>query len=810
MKRFLLSLLVLVSGLGLNKASATHFAAADIFYDYVGNGPTDLRYVVTLVLYKACEQNNAGLPSGSTSISYRSISCGLNPPPANLPQIGPPDTLDQLCANFAPINSCRVPTSPWPAFERRTYRDTITLPQACTDWTFYWTSGNRNGGILNLDNPLSTNIYVEATLNNVARYSNSSPRYLIAPLPYLCVNQPATYLNGPLEPDNDSVRSINQNPLNTSATTPLPYSPGYSLANPINSLTTYNVNINTATATFWPQTVGKFVLAFKSTEYDRFSGVELGHIMRDVQVTVLNCSAAPPFIDSVPQNPSATMNLIGPNTYSVCPGSTISFNVNAAAQTISNSVILSANNYIAPGSTFTVAGQGTSNATGGFIWTPTGADVGDYTLIFEAKDSTCNNNQPIVLKSYLVVLIKVLPSITAGPDVSYCPPNGLPAQLSVQGPPSLNLPFTWSPATNLSCTTCDSPTATPSVTTQYIVSTTPLPQLCKFTDTVLVTVYPAATFEAGPDRNICLNDTVQLQPNVSPTVTASWVPAPFISDPTVLNPLVYPQNPQTYIINGSDANGCFYRDSVQIIVNGVRPQVMAFAGRDTVCPEGGTQLYSVVTQQQCGLAQSVCVGGAAEDRTVGQSALTTTLQSPFFQYSFSGGGFVQMIYRKEELEAAGVRAGFINSIAFNVSTKSSTAAFNKFSISMGCTQLAELSSPGTSSLVPIPGLVPVYFGNVTTTPGWNTFQFPVPYYWDGNSNIAIQVCAPRRYSINGGSTDAVFASNAAGGFNATRHMTSQFGYYPGNSTDTVSVCDYTGTVAQSVSPLRPNTRFNVC
>src|SRR5690606_7645532 len=95
----------------------------------------------------------------------------------------------------------------------------------------------------------------------------------------------------------------------------------------------------------------------------------------------------------------------------------------------------STNQTVIPASTFTVTGQGGNNPVGTFNWTPTGVDLGEYTVIFEAKDSTCNNNQPIVLKNYFVVFIKVVSGVQAGPDGVVCELEPQPFQLNVTGPP---------------------------------------------------------------------------------------------------------------------------------------------------------------------------------------------------------------------------------------------------------------------------------------------------------------------------------------------------------------------------------------
>lgn len=800
---FLIAFMLLFGTLWSGKAIASHYAAVDLYVDYIGTGPTNLKYRVTLVLYKACEVGSIDLPLTTTvNIASGPSGCGVGTSlPLNNPVI---DTLDGLCPSFSAINSCRQSGSPWPAFVRHTFQDTITLSTPCPDWIFSWTDGSRNIGIVNLQNPSSQNIYVEAMLNNQAKYNNSSPRFLIDPIPYLCQNQPGFYLNGPLDPNNDSMNTVNVQPL-SAAGTPINYvNPPYSLANPIASTTPYTVNINTGTASFNPPTQGKFVLAFRCYEYDRYTGATLGYITRDVQVSVLSCNAAPPNIDTIPMTVtggSLVSSGSAGNIITACPGSTVSFNVSAQSQSISNAVYLAATNAAAaPGSTFVVANQGGSNPTATFTWTPTGADIGDHTIIITAKDSTCTNGQPIVLKNYLVVLIKVLPGVDAGPDGHYCPPSGLPWQLNVTGPPGLA--YTWTSITGgaaigLSCSNCPNPLASPTTTQQYVVSSNNPLVACKNKDTVAVIVHPAISVDAGPDLTLCANQSTTLQPSVNPATgnVYYWSPGATLDDSTLYTPSAHPAVTTQYTLHVTDANGCNYADPMSVIINGVAPIINSYADRDTVCPEGKAQLFANIAQQPCGLAQSSCAGGTPVDKTVGTSSNASSLPTPFNMYQYSSGQKMQIIYLKDELVAAGIQPGFINSLSFNVTGKASTDSFKNFSINMACTGDNQVSG---STFTAYPNMVNVFNKTIATKNGWNTFNFPVPYYWDGVSNLAVEVCFTKTYSVNTGNPDAVFVTNTS--FTSVKHYLNY---------STGSGCSFS-TSFVSLSSARPNTRFNIC
>lgn len=180
---------MVLSFLPFSGALASHFAAADLQVDYVGEGPNDLRYKVTLTLYRACELplnpdfGQAELSNFETVRYGFGGTWGYN---TGRMAASPRDTLDQLCPNFKDQNSCRVRGSIYPGFIRRVYDTVITLPFRRSDWRFYWTSGARNAGIVNLQNPTGS-IYVEAGLDNSDRYDNNTPRFFVDPVPYIYV-----------------------------------------------------------------------------------------------------------------------------------------------------------------------------------------------------------------------------------------------------------------------------------------------------------------------------------------------------------------------------------------------------------------------------------------------------------------------------------------------------------------------------------------------------------------------------------------------------------------------------------------------
>ena len=89
---FLGIMLLLLCGFG-NSARASHLAAADLYLNYIGTGPNDLTYRITLVIYKACEIPNATL-GNTANITIKSVSCNQTFPSFSISiTCTPPNTI---------------------------------------------------------------------------------------------------------------------------------------------------------------------------------------------------------------------------------------------------------------------------------------------------------------------------------------------------------------------------------------------------------------------------------------------------------------------------------------------------------------------------------------------------------------------------------------------------------------------------------------------------------------------------------------------------------------------------------------------
>ncbi|MBA3827805.1 MAG: gliding motility-associated C-terminal domain-containing protein [Taibaiella sp.] len=150
------------------------------------------------------------------------------------------------------------------------------------------------------------------------------------------------------------------------------------------------------------------------------------------------------------------------------------------------------------------------------------------------------------------------PPLMKGPNKTVC--KGTSASISASGASS----YSWSPAGSLSCTACSTPTATPTVTTRYIVIGSDTSG-CTKTDSVTVNVLTLPTVSTGTDKIICKGDSVLL--SATGAKTYSWTPTTGLSCGTCYNPVAKPTTTTNYIVTGTDSNGCTNTATVRVTVN---------------------------------------------------------------------------------------------------------------------------------------------------------------------------------------------------------------------------------------------------
>lgn len=626
----LLSVLTLLS----NRAMATHAAGGELVYQHV-SGST---YRFIFKFYRDCggaaEPNSVVLCAKNTCTNqnYTQIMTKMSQLPgggSNGQQVS------TGCANQK--NRCDSAQSTIPGYREWWYAVDFTLPAACSNWVFSAGIANRNSSD-NLQNSANQVFYVETTFNSVAAPGNSSPVFSVKPVPYVCLNQNYQYNNGGVDPDNDSVvfdmvmpLAINNpnncalSPFNTTFATA---SPSYNITtNPFQTNNTFSIDPLTGELDFTPGMQGSHTITVRAREYR--NGVQIGSIMRDIQVQVIPCatSSITPTIsnDSVSVSGSA---IYSGGTVIGCATKQFSFCFNIKSTDTAAKLVATDNHGIAlPGSSISYTNLQTDSVRGCVTWTPSPTDTGTRVFVVTVKDSSCaSGGVPI---NYAITVPVYVWAVTAAlKDTTICAGQSVPIT-AVGG-----TAYIWSvlsggsPLTSLSCTSCKTPIATPTVTTSYVVNSNSS-QICnQNTDTVTVTVIQLPVASATSNSPVCPGDTLKLFGNTTAGATYLWSgPNGFSS--TLQSPV---------IPNAQTANSGFY--TYNLIRNGCtsEPFVMQVYVGPPAAPIASSN-SPVCLGNQLILTATTIIGTTVTYHWSGPNSFTSNQQNPIINnatYADSG------------------------------------------------------------------------------------------------------------------------------------------------------------------------------
>ena len=147
--------------------------------------------------------------------------------------------------------------------------------------------------------------------------------------------------------------------------------------------------------------------------------------------------------------------------------------------------------------------------------------------------------------------------------------------------------YTWNPSTGLSSTIGTSVTATPIVTTTYIVIGTSVNN-CTGSQTIIVTVNPLPVLSITPNAPaICIGNNILL--TVVGADTYIWSPSNTLSASTGASVTATPAITTTYTVIGTSIAGCTSTSTVVVTVTSL-PGVIATSTNYTICSGQSTTL----------------------------------------------------------------------------------------------------------------------------------------------------------------------------------------------------------------------------
>lgn len=180
--------------------------------------------------------------------------------------------------------------------------------------------------------------------------------------------------------------------------------------------------------------------------------------------------------------------------------------------------------------------------------------------------------------------------------------------------------YSWEPATGLSDAHSATPTATPNVTTTYVVYGSMADSVCApGVDSATIYFYVAPTVTAGPDDTTCLGTPIQLFGAALPTTQEydySWTGAGGISPADASNPYFDPPATGTFTLyltaTPVGGNSCPGFDTVQIYV---LPNDITLNTTDTTVCQGacvqvsatGHDLFSYLWSPSAGISNPTAI-----------------------------------------------------------------------------------------------------------------------------------------------------------------------------------------------------------
>jgi gliding motility-associated-like protein len=206
------------------------------------------------------------------------------------------------------------------------------------------------------------------------------------------------------------------------------------------------------------------------------------------------------------------------------------------------------------------------NITNANTAAPTVAPQTSTTYYVDVNEDGCLNRDS--------VLVSVVDHVTlqAMNDTTICKGDAIQLNIVSDG-----LKYSWTPASQVSDPTVQSPTVITNANTLYEVTTSIGSCTAKGDINVTAVPYPLAV--VGRDTLICYQTFAQLH-GITDGSSFFWSPQATLQNFNTLNPIAIPVATTAYIFTANDTKGC-PKPGIDTIVVTVLSEINAFAGRDT-------------------------------------------------------------------------------------------------------------------------------------------------------------------------------------------------------------------------------------
>ncbi len=336
--------------------------------------------------------------------------------------------------------------------------------------------------------------------------------------------------------------------------------------------------------------------------------------------------------------------------------------------------------------------------------------------------------------------------------------------------------------------------------------------------TAVVTPPPALALSSSVGT-ICVGQstgTVNITPEtVGNYTTYTWSPADTLTGSSASGYVFTPTASTVYTLTATEAGGCVKSATYTVTVN-PNPTVTASASAGTIC-EGTSTTLTAVTPVTVPANAVIGTG----------TTLTSQTAQPTAFCNRWGSYRMQTVYTAAQLQAAGLSAGNITSMGFQITSLGSAATNSGMTVKIGTTASSTLSG----SFVSTAAFTTVYPSQTYThtASGWQTIPFSTPYNWDGTSNIIVEVIQNGAnssnnsityytattgntvaYTTTASSNSASFSANRLNVTFAGQNTTSgagslQWSWNPGSLTSNSVVVSPSVTTAYTVRGTNPTT-----
>ncbi len=344
-------------------ANASHMLGAELTYKHVSGK----KYLVNYTLYRDCSGISA---PANMNLKVQSESCSSTSFYSLELDINSGKEIGKLCPSA--LTTCQGGS--FSGVQAWNYSCEIDIPANCPDWKLSVTDCCRSSSITTISEPSSSNIFLEAFLNNTYG-SNNSVTFLNSPENQILLGQDQIIQAAAKDEDGDSLVYLLAAPQASSDQTVNFLAP-YRANNPFGS--EMSLDVHTGEIHINPTQMLTGIFSVQVLEYR--NGIHIGTISRDMQVSVQASSNLLPVLSGI--------NGTSVKSISACTGTALSFSI------FSND--LNSNQQLKVSWETNIPNAQISTSNGlhpvtNFSWTPTSADAIQeaYVLTLTVQDDAC-------------------------------------------------------------------------------------------------------------------------------------------------------------------------------------------------------------------------------------------------------------------------------------------------------------------------------------------------------------------------------------------------------------------------------------